>query len=71
MKDFFTWFVTFILTLLGFVLLAAFEGWIFSLLWNWLVPLFWTSAPILTIWQGFGILLLINLIFRRHSSDNK
>ena len=43
---------------------AAFEGWIVSLLWNWLAPLFWTNAPVLGIWQAFGILLLINIIGR-------
>lgn len=42
--------------------LAIFEGWIFMLLWNWLVPLFWTTAPILTIWESIGILFLINII---------
>ena len=43
--------------------LAAFEGWIASLLWNWLAPLFWENAPVLGIWQAFGILVLINIIF--------
>ena len=42
--------------------LACFEGWIFMLLWNWLVPMFWITAPILTLWQSIGILLLINII---------
>ena len=66
MKDLFIRIIT---VLLVTVLIAAFEGWIFSLLWNWLVPLFWTSAPVLTIWQGFGILLLINLIFGNYGEN--
>lgn len=60
MKDLFIWIIT---VLLVIVLIAAFEGWIFSLLWNWIVPLFWANAPVLTVWQGFGILFLLNLIF--------
>ena len=60
MKDLFIWIIT---VLLVIVLIAAFEGWIFSLLWNWIVPLFWVNAPVLTVWQGFGILFLLNLIF--------
>ena len=44
------------------VVYAIFEGWIFMLLWNWLVPMFWTTAPILSIWESVGILFLINLI---------
>ena len=51
-----------LLALVIIVALAVFEGWIFMLLWNWLVPMFWTTAPILTIWQSVGILLLINII---------
>jgi len=31
-------------------------------LWNWLAPLFWQSAPILTFWQTFGIIMLFNII---------
>ncbi len=42
--------------------LAIFEGWIFMLLWNWLVPMFWTTAPILNIWQSVGILFLLNIV---------
>ena len=35
---------------------------LFMLLWNWLVPLFWTSAPILTFFQSFGVIILISFI---------
>lgn len=53
------------------VLLAlAFSGWIFMLLWNWLIPLFWTTAPILTYWQACGVILLlswISFIFKNQS----
>ena len=31
-------------------------------LWNWLSPIFWTSAPILTFLQSWGIILFIILI---------
>lgn len=51
-----------IIALVIIIGLAAFEGWIFMLLWNWLVPMFWTTAPILSIWQSIGILFLINII---------
>ena len=52
-----------LVALLIIVGLGIFEGWIFSLLWNWLVPLFWTNAPILTITQSIGILILFNILF--------
>lgn len=44
--------------------LACFEGWIISLLWNWIAPIFWVSAPVISIWQAIGIMVLINLIGR-------
>ena len=39
-----------------------FSGWIFSLLWNWLAPLFWGGAPELNLWQGTGIIAFLMLI---------
>jgi len=41
---------------------VAVEIFVLQWLWNWLVPLFWASAPILTFWQAFGILALLNII---------
>jgi hypothetical protein len=35
---------------------------LFMLLWNWLIPIFWVSAPILTFWQSFGIIMLIYIV---------
>ena len=50
--------------LISILRIAAFflEGYVFMLLWNWLVPLFWSAAPILGFWECIGIILLINLI---------
>jgi len=44
------------------IALGAIEGLVFMLLWNWLVPLFWTAAPILTFWQAWGVYFLLNII---------
>ncbi len=57
-------FIGCILGILAVIGLAALEGWIVSALWNWLVPMFWTNAPILGIWEAFGIMFLLNLIGR-------
>lgn len=35
---------------------------IFMFLWNWIVPIFWTTAPILTFWQAVGVVILMNII---------
>ena len=42
--------------------ILALEVFIFMLLWNWITPLFWSGFPILTFWQAFGIMVLINII---------
>ena len=44
------------------VVLSFLEAWIVQLLWNWLAPIFWTTAPILTYWQAFGVCILISII---------
>ena len=53
------------------VIFGALGGLIFMLLWNWLVPLFWTSAPILSFWQAWGCMILLSIIgkfFKNNSS---
>lgn len=44
------------------VILGAFSGLIFMLLWNWLAPLFWTSAPHLSFLQAWGVMIVVNWI---------
>ena len=56
------------------IALSFLEAWGLQLLWNWLAPLFWTSAPILTFWQAWGISVLLSIIgnkFRSSSSSSK
>ena len=38
------------------------SGMAVMLLWNWIVPVFWDSAPVLTWWQAFGAMLLVGII---------
>lgn len=59
-----------------FIFLAAIiilgESYIFMYLWNWIAPLFWLSAPILTFRQAIGVVLLFDIIggllFRSYKS---
>jgi hypothetical protein len=44
------------------VALSFLEAWVVQLLWNWLAPIFWTAAPILTYWQAFGVCVLLSII---------
>lgn len=46
-------------TLIGIDLLIF---WGVQELWNWIAPLFWTNAPILTYWQAAGCVILLEII---------
>jgi len=40
-------------------------------LWNWLAPLFWKGAPILTYWQAAGCVVLLEIIGSCFKSTTK
>ena len=44
--------------------------WAFQELWNWLAPLFWSTAPILTYWQATGCVILLEIIGSRFGKIN-
>ena len=50
--------------LLAFVIIVfiIIESYVFMMLFNWLTPLFWSNAPVLTFWQSLGILFFMNFI---------
>ena len=42
--------------------LSALEGWIFMLLWNYVLCAIFPSIPTLSFWLAWGLLFLINII---------
>lgn len=56
--------VTFLISVASVLLIFAFNGWVVSSLWNWLMPLFWAQAPRLTVLQAGGVLMLTGLLFQ-------
>lgn len=50
------------LALIVIILISIFEVWVVMCLWNWLIPMFWASAPILSFAETFGVLILLNII---------
>ena len=58
----FTWGVVGILSVIFIaILLAILFALPTYLLWNWIMPIF--GLPTLTIWESFGLLLLIKVLF--------
>lgn len=64
----------FVISCLGILIIicifSLLGGYILMLLWNWLAPLFWTSAPVLTFWQAWGISVLLSIIGNKFRSSN-
>ena len=53
------------------VMIILIKALIVQFLWNWLAPIFWTTAPILTYWQAFGVCILLSIIGSAFRSVNK
>lgn len=51
-----------IIVLCFLVLIYLALGLIFILAWNYVVPVFWTNAPSLSIWHGVGVVILLQFI---------
>lgn len=64
MNKFWAWVIGIVIALAIIAGCAFLEGALLFWLWNWIVPTLWTSAPMLTYWQSFGLFLLLNLIGR-------
>lgn len=52
----------FLKCLVAIVAGVLFFGWVTWLLWNWLVPVLF-AGPVITFWQGLGLLLLTKILF--------
>lgn len=60
-----------IIVMVILIILDFLEALIVQFLWNWLVPIFWTTAPILTYWQAYGVCILLSIIGSAFRSVSK
>ena len=60
-----------IIVMVILIILDFLEALIVQFLWNWLIPIFWTTAPILTYWQAFGVCILLNIVGSAFRSVSK
>ena len=42
-------------------------AWAVMALWNWVMPIIWTSAPTLGFWPAWGLMELCSLLFKPHN----
>lgn len=47
--------------------LSCLYAWVAMLLWNWVMPIIWASAPVMTFWPMWGLLELCSILFKTHS----
>lgn len=52
-----------VLAIIGMVVAAiAFVGWIFMLLWNWIMPYLF-GAKTISWWMALGIMVILSIMF--------
>lgn len=59
--------IGFIIVLALAVGLSFLYAWIGMLLWNWVMPIIWTGAPVMTFWPMWGLLELCSILFKTHN----
>ena len=45
-------------------------AWVGMLLWNWVMPMIWASAPVMTFWPMWGLLELCSILFKTHNYNS-
>ena len=63
--------IIFIVGLVIAVGLAFIEAWCLKVVYNFVVPFFFSNAPKMDIWIAFGVLVLINIIAQPFKSKSK
>lgn len=69
-----TIFVSCLVILLIVAALYFVLAWLLALAWNFVAPLFWESAPVLSTWHGLAIIFIIHILFapfKRNNYDTK
>ena len=59
--------ITFIIVLALAVGLSFLYAWVGMLLWNWVMPIIWAGAPVMTFWPMWGLIELCSILFKSHN----
>jgi hypothetical protein len=53
--------------------ISCLYAWIGMLLWNWVMPMIWVGAPVMTFWPMWGLMELCSILFksRNFNTNNK
>ena len=50
--------------------ISCLYAWIGMLLWNWIMPIIWAEAPVMTFWPMWGLYELCSILFKAKVSSN-
>lgn len=50
--------------------LSFLYAWVGMLLWNWVMPIVWAGAPVMTFWPMWGLIELCSILFKSHSYNS-
>ena len=62
--------VVFIIAIAIALGLSFLYAWVAMLLWNWVMPMIWAGAPVMTFWPMWGLLELFSLLFKTHNYNS-
>lgn len=48
--------------------ISCLYAWIGMLLWNWVMPIIWAGAPVMTFWPMWGLYELCSILFKARAS---
>ena len=60
----FGWIIVIIFALAIVFGLSCLEAWLAMLLWNWVMPIIWASAPEMEFWPMWGLVELCSILFK-------
>lgn len=65
-----TYILIIIITIAFIVGVSFLQAWIGMLLWNWVMPIIWAGAPVMTFWPMWGLVELCSILFKRHNYNS-
>lgn len=61
--------VVFIIAVAIAIGLSFLYAWVAMLLWNWVMPMIWAGAPVMTFWPMWGLVELCSILFKTRGYD--
>lgn len=62
--------IVFIVAIVIAIGLSFLQAWVAMLLWNWVMPMIWAGAPVMTFWPMWGLVELCSILFKNHSFES-